>query len=354
MSILSRVSSAAQNLLRGKPARPLVQQLAARQMQTTSRQAPAPTASHNTARPVTASASLKPVAAAPAGLVQKSEDRGQRSEGGGQRPGGEDALVWNRGQKYARGAVEELGPAKTTVAAVKTVRVAGDTKPPQATPAKPPVTPAGKPAEKAAEKKPVTAADIVKQYGENIRRSTHRALYVGGLVYTWIVNQPERAPDAQFDRAGAIRHLRKKLQEARHDERSCRIERDLRCYHLVHRLGGEAESLPISAIRQLLPLLEREKDSERPKLKPAYAEQTKALWARMLAEKLPADVVRDLVLKILPAKSPVGDEHRQSRQAATVMRLIPTLSAEERRQAMRVLREVEAQAKTQPAAAIAD
>jgi hypothetical protein len=211
--------------------------------------------------------------------------------------------------------------------------------------------PVKQPAEKK-EEPPVTAALIVEECGKRIRRSTRDSLFIGSLVYRWILKQPERAPDCQFGRNGALEHLREKLLAAKYDEGSCRVDRDLRCYHLVNQLG-EAKGLAISAIRHLLPLLEKEQAKERPKLKTAYADAARALWQRMHAEKLTAAAVRIEVLRILPAKPPRDDRRQKSRQAVTVLRLIPMLTAEERREAMRALREADAAAKLRPAAAIA-
>jgi hypothetical protein len=199
----------------------------------------------------------------------------------------------------------------------------------------------------------VTADFIVEEVGKRNRRNTRDSLSIGRWVYKFILNQPERAPDAQFGRQGALEHLREKFLAARYDGACCRVDRDLRCYHLVTEFGGDAKGVNISVIRTMTPLLEKEQAKERPKLKAAYAESAKILWIRAVNEKLSAAAVRIEVLKILPAKRPRDDRQQKSRQAVTVLRLIPMLSAEERRQAMRALREADAAAKSQPAAAIA-
>ena len=101
-----------------------------------------------------------------------------------------------------------------------------------------------------------------------------------------------------------LKILRKALIDAKYDRRSCRVDRDLRCYHVARLLAGEADSLSISAIREMQPLIERDRTAiERWQLVPAYAEQAKALWARMLAEKLSGDAVRLAVQQDPPSES---------------------------------------------------
>lgn len=198
-----------------------------------------------------------------------------------------------------------------------------------------------------------TADSIVEEVGKRNRRNTRDSLSIGWMVYRFILHQPERPADAQFGRNGALEHLRERFLAAKYDEGSCRVDRDLRCYHLVYQFGGDARGVNISVIRTMLPLLEKEQGKERPKLKEAYVDAARALWQRAVAEKLTAAAVRIEVLKILPAKRPRDVRQQKSRQAVTVLRLIPMLSPEERRLALRAIREADAAAKLQPAAAIA-
>ncbi|MGO9115751.1 MAG: hypothetical protein ACLP9L_41625 [Thermoguttaceae bacterium] len=238
----------------------------------------------------------KPASAAPAVVSSAAQDRVE---------------VWGRGDKFARGAYVEDRQLRADSGEL--VPVKAHLRP----------TPGSKPAEKT----PITAEAIVKEYGRNERHTTHRALFVGGLVHSWLLRQPERPADEQLDRSSALKVLRRKLLEAKYDRRSCRIDRDLRCYHAARLLGGEAESLSISAIREVLPLIERHKESQRWQLLPAYAEVTKLLWARMLAEKLSGDVVRVEVRKILPARSlPM---RRKKVRLAAILRAVPALKREE-------------------------
>ena len=172
-------------------------------------------------------------------------------------------------------------------------------------------------------------------------------MFVGRLVHIWIQRQPERPTDEQLDRASALKILRKALIEAKYDRRSCRVDRDLRCYHVARLLGGDAESLSISAIREMQPLVERDKTAiERWQLVPAYAEAAKALWARMLAEKLSGDAVRLAVDKILhPNPLPLETQRKKSR-LARLLKILPVLSIEELAQLIR--RAKEERAKSQP------
>jgi hypothetical protein len=63
--------------------------------------------------------------------------------------------------------------------------------------------------------------------------------------------------------------------------------------------------------------------------------------------------VRIEVLKILPVKRPRDDRQQRSRQAVTILRLIPTLSVEELAEVIRAAKQARSTAKEQPAAAIA-
>ena len=201
------------------------------------------------------------------------------------------------------------------------------------------------------ERLPVTREAIVKEYGKNERQSTRRTLFVGRLVHIWIQRQPERPADEQLDRASALKILRKALTDAKYDRRSCRVDRDLRCYHVARLLAGDAESLSISAIREMQPLVERDKTGDKTaiehwQLVPAYAEAAKALWARMLAEKLSGDAVRLAVDKILhPNPLPLEVQRKKSR-LARLLKILPVLSIEELAQLIR--RAKEERAKSQP------
>ena len=198
-----------------------------------------------------------------------------------------------------------------------------------------------------------TADLIVEECGKRIRRSTRDSLYIGSLVYRFILKQPERPADAQFGRKGALEHLRGKLLAARLDEGSCRVDRDVRCYHLVHVFGGDSKGVNISVIRSMLPLLGKEEGKDRPALKEATAQAAKILWVRAVNEKLTAAAVRLEVLKLLPAKQPRDDRQRKSRQAVTVLRLLPLLSVEELAEVIRAAKLARSTVKEQPAAAIA-
>jgi hypothetical protein len=198
-----------------------------------------------------------------------------------------------------------------------------------------------------------TADLIVEECSKRIRRNTRDSLAIGNMVYRFILRQPERPADAQFGRKGALEHLRGKLLAARLDEGSCRVDRDVRCYHLVHVFGGDSKGVNISVIRSMLPLLAKEEGKDRPALKEATAQAAKILWVRAVNEKLTAAAVRIEVLKILPAKRPRDDRQQKSRQAVTVLRLLPLLSVEELAEVIRAAKLARSTVKEQPAAAIA-
>ena len=231
------------------------------------------------------------------------------------------AEVWSRGDKFARGALANpsAGPSGVSTADLPArVPVKGYVR-------SAPGTAGEKPVEK--EKLPITREAIVKEYGKNERQTTRRILFVGGLVHNWILRQPDRPANEQLDRASALKILRRALIEARYDRRSCRVAR---------LLGGEAESLSISAIREMQPLIERLKnEAERWQLVPAYAEAAGNLWSRMLQEKLSGDAVRIEVEKLLhPNPLPLESQRKKSR-LSRLRKTLAELSIEELKQVVR-------------------
>jgi hypothetical protein len=241
-----------------------------------------------------------------------------------------DTIVRTRLEKHGGAIAPELG--SQTIPVKSHVRAA-------------PGAAAAKPVEK--EKQPVTAEAIVREYGKNERQTTHRALFVGSLVNSWLIHQPERPADEQLDRASALKILRRKLLQAKFDHRSCRIDRDLRCYHAARLLGGDADSLAISAIREILPLIRRDRETSRWELLPNHAEACRGLWARMLAERISADAVRQEVDRILhPNPLPLETQRKKSR-LSRLHKTLAELSIEELKQ---VVRWTKAElAKSQPA-----
>ena len=144
-----------------------------------------------------------------------------------------------------------------------------------------------------------------------------------------------------------MRILRRKLQDARVDRRSCRIDRDLRCFVAARILGGDAQSLSISSIREISPLISRE--GQRWHLLEAYAEKAKELWAAMLAEHLSADVVRSRVRAILPAKA-IAIRRRKIKLSAW-LKALPRLTPAELAMLATSVERLRAAKGTSPAAA---
>ena len=170
-----------------------------------------------------------------------------------------------------------------------------------------------RPAEKA-KFPPVTLDDLVREWRLDQTRATHRALRLGDLAQRWILKQPERPASEQLDRASALKMIRRALLAAGIDRRSCRVDRYVRCWHVARLLGGEPDSLSISAIRELQPLIERDAATEQWHLVPAHADKARGLWARMHGEHLSAEVVREAVERIRhPDPLPIETQRRRSR-----------------------------------------
>jgi hypothetical protein len=172
----------------------------------------------------------------------------------------------------------------------------------------------------------VTLDLIVTKWLEDQRKTTHRGLQLGEMVEIWLRAQPDRPANEKLDRASALKVIRSRLIAAGVERRSCRVDRYLRCYEASRLFGGDVESLSISAIREVLPLIERDKASGKYRIVPTHAEAARALWARMLAEKISADAVRSAVQKILPPKSIALRKHRPVK-VGFVLKLLPRLPA---------------------------
>jgi hypothetical protein len=199
-----------------------------------------------------------------------------------------------------------------------------------------------------AAKKPITLDAIVAEYRKSLRLTTHRHLFVGGLIHSWITRQPERSE--QLPRAAAIIVIEQRI-EREGLAGVCRPHRDLKCFHAARLLGGDADGLAISAIYQILRLVERAAGSDHWQLIPDHAEAARALWARMLEKRLTAEAVRSEVARILPVPA-ARHKRPYSRQAATVLRLVWQLSPEELAEVARTVKEARAKAvEPHPAAA---
>ena len=81
------------------------------------------------------------------------------------------------------------------------------------------------------------------------------------------------------------------------------MNRYIRCYWVAKLFGGKAETISFSALREMQPLIERDRATEEWRIVPAHVEAAKALWARALSDRLSADAVRAEVRKILPPRS---------------------------------------------------
>jgi hypothetical protein len=195
------------------------------------------------------------------------------------------------------------------------------------------------------EKKPVTLEVIIEEYSKLLRLTTRRHIFLGSLVSSWITRQPDRPAKEQLPRAAAIMVIEQRLATEGLDPGECNANRDLKCFHTTRLLGGDFGSLAFSAIRHVHKLVERDKTTERWRLRPEHADQARALWVRMLKEHLTAAAVKIEVDKIIPKKA---DKRAAtwSRQTATVLKLLPHLSAGElvavRTELLRCLREEKA------------
>ncbi len=221
-------------------------------------------------------------------------------------PSAEVPEVWERGDKYARGAVP-----KPTAIAADVVMVKGHERALPGT------------VEKA--KEPLTLDVLVKEFERDQEQTTARALRLGRLSDSWIREQSERPEESKLDRASAIKVVRRRLAQAKID---AWVDRYIRCFWVAQLFGGKAGGLSFSAIREMQPFVSRDRDTEKWRVVTTYETAARALWEKMLAEKLPVAEVRAEVRKILPAKSlPI---RRKKIKFAVLLKAVPTISREER------------------------
>ena len=124
------------------------------------------------------------------------------------------------------------------------------------------------------------------------------------------------------------------------------MNRYIRCYWVAKLFGGRADVLSFSALREVQPLIERDRASEQWRIVPAYSEAAKTLWARALADRLAADAVRAEVRKILPPRSL---SIKKKIRLAVFLRALPAMTPDQRRAV--VLRCQQLQGADRPAAA---
>ena len=175
----------------------------------------------------------------------------------------------------------------------------------------------------------VTAEMIIERRLRSEASSTREDLAHGKRCNLWVRCQPERPTNEQLDRAAAVRTLTRLMLAGKCDRKSCRVNRFIGCYHVSRLFGGDAESLTITAIREMIPLIERDPKTDAWSISEATAAAARALWQRMLGERLTGDVVRQEVEKIRhPDPLPLEQQRRKTRMPR-LHRTLEELSIEE-------------------------
>ena len=131
---------------------------------------------------------------------------------------------------------------------------------------------------------------------EKFRRFESRPLHLGRLCFVWIENKP--------DRAQALKCLKADLVADDQVGAATRVNSYLAIYWVARLLGWEdAQDLRVAAIRELRRLIARNAATEEWQLRTVCEPAARGLWARMVAERLPAAVVRSEVRKIRPSRA---------------------------------------------------
>jgi hypothetical protein len=142
-----------------------------------------------------------------------------------------------------------------------------------------------------ASEKPVTLDDVLREF----RSGDLMPLRLGRVAYLYVRDQPHR-PQALRDLKGAL---------CADDQVTAagRVDRYLAIYWVARLFGWkDAQRLRVAAIRELRGLIARNAATEEWQIRKGLDEPARALWMRMLNERLPAHVVRLEVLKILPPR----------------------------------------------------
>jgi hypothetical protein len=203
---------------------------------------------------------------------------------------------------------------------------------------------------------------LIEQYKENAELRTYRVLRLGCLTDRYIREQSDRPANEKLDRASCVRVIRRRLAEEHVEKEDARVDLYIRCYQAARLLSGwglrdgdckEAEGLSYSVVRLFPVLCERDRSSEAWRILPATAAAAKALWGRAVQEHLSAAAVDAAISQILPERDSPAKQPARSRQAQTVLRILPHLSVEELTEIIRAAREERSKVKDAPAPAMA-
>jgi hypothetical protein len=199
-----------------------------------------------------------------------------------------DPVVWQRGDKFARGQIPDgaaasasspAGASLAPEAAAKEIWVEGH-------PRKLP--------------EPPTLVIVLREF----RLHENRPLALGRFVAEWLAHQPDRPADGQLTRAEALRTIRDGLVAQQQLGLAGRLDRFLCSFYVARELGWQAAwKLRYAAIRELLPLFGRNAATEEYELRPRVAAATKDLWARMERDRLTGEQVRAEVRRLLPRRT---------------------------------------------------
>ena len=178
------------------------------------------------------------------------------------------------------------------------------------------------------QRQPLTLDALIGEFASDQRQTAARSIRLGRLADSWIRYQVERPPESKLDRPSAIKLIVRRLAEAHVDRRTARVDRYIRVFWISRLFGGRADDLSFSTLREMQPLIERDRLTEIWRIVPAHATAATALWEKILAEKPTADQVRSAVHAILPPRSvPIRRRKITFRKLLT---LVATISQAER------------------------
>ena len=163
---------------------------------------------------------------------------------------------------------------------------------------------------------------------DQFRLFESRPLSLGKSCALWLNHQPELPIESQLPRGEALRRIREGLVKQDQATYATRLDRFIAAYFVALELGWEeAWRVRYSCVRELLPLFGRNAATEEYQLRPERADATRALWRRIVDQRLTASAVREQVGKIMPRKT--VRMHGRSGRLAVIRRDVQRLKAKE-------------------------
>jgi hypothetical protein len=173
-----------------------------------------------------------------------------------------------------------------------------------------------------------TKEDVLEEF----RRADLRPLWVGRAAYLWSEGEP--------DRAKALKELKVDLVAEDMVTAAGRLDQFITIYWVARLLGwDEAQGLRVAAIRELRRLVARNAATEEFALRRQCDRPARALWARMVRDRLTAAAVKAEVDRIRPPKPGLKTHGRAGAMVKFFKQLAALKKKEDLLEALRIVQE---------------